>query len=386
MKVFISGTKFVTKSTDKKVLPKPVIEKIDELISANEEIIVGDCYGIDEFVQHYLNGVNYRNVTVYISGVRAIGRHNIGKWEEKHFLINRDCRSEYIRHIEKDFQMAQDADCGFAIWDGKSKGTFVNLVNMAVMGKKSTVYLMNEDKWIEVNSLSDLEAYRGESRVWNKDDIDYVLKKCGYTDEIPEDVIFQQDSEDICFRITDIILKAPVSLDEKEQLLWFLMTKRNLKVDIYRFVKLALSKGFKWEKIKDGIRLIADWNFKDSGWTYMFDTRSEILNAIDSTSDVYSNNLDREFILFEEWYDSNHNIVKSHEIGLFETFEELQEYIQDEKKHNDNKNIVYRVELWETDYSGKAGFNSSEYKKLNRKKKYEYFIYDGEVCWFKYEK
>ena len=29
MKFFISGTKFETKSTDKKVLPKPVIEKID---------------------------------------------------------------------------------------------------------------------------------------------------------------------------------------------------------------------------------------------------------------------------------------------------------------------------------------------------------------------
>jgi hypothetical protein len=36
----------------------------------------------------------------------------------------------------KDMAMAQDADCGLMIWDGKSQGTKFNIENMTKLGKE----------------------------------------------------------------------------------------------------------------------------------------------------------------------------------------------------------------------------------------------------------
>jgi hypothetical protein len=39
----------------------------------------------------------------------------------------------------KDTAMAQDADCGLAIWNGKSQGTKYNIEKMSELGKKITI-------------------------------------------------------------------------------------------------------------------------------------------------------------------------------------------------------------------------------------------------------
>ena len=36
----------------------------------------------------------------------------------------------------KDLAMVEDADCGFMIWNGESKGTLNNILNLLYMDKK----------------------------------------------------------------------------------------------------------------------------------------------------------------------------------------------------------------------------------------------------------
>lgn len=65
------------------------------------------------------------------------------------------CGFEFYR--QKDIAMANDADCGFMIWDGKSRGTFSNIVSLAQMNKLTIVSLPLENKMYVINGLNGLE-------------------------------------------------------------------------------------------------------------------------------------------------------------------------------------------------------------------------------------
>ena len=121
MKVFISGSYSIAPYCESGQLPERVLMEIDKHLDANDTIFVGDCAGTDALVQQYLESIHYRNVTVYVSGVQGQTRINAGKWEEKHF--HPSAKSGFGFYLEKDLQMAEDADAGLAIWDGtRAKG------------------------------------------------------------------------------------------------------------------------------------------------------------------------------------------------------------------------------------------------------------------------
>ena len=159
MKVFISGSKSIAPYCKSGQLPEHVLMEIDKHVDANDAILVGDCSGADALVQQYLESINYRNVTVYISGVQDQTRFNAGKWEEKHFQPA--ASNGYSFYLEKDLHMAEDADAGLAIWDGNSKGTYINMVCLVAQGKPCHVYLLKEKTWVSVESLNELETYAG---------------------------------------------------------------------------------------------------------------------------------------------------------------------------------------------------------------------------------
>jgi hypothetical protein len=50
----------------------------------------------------------------------------------------------FFYHTAKDLAMAESADCGFMLWDGLSKGTLNNILNLLERGKKSVVYFSLE--------------------------------------------------------------------------------------------------------------------------------------------------------------------------------------------------------------------------------------------------
>ncbi len=245
MRVFISGSKVLKDSIGDGRLPDTVYSKINSLMADGAEIIIGDCYGADTLVQRYLYEKQYRNVTVYVSGNKNGTRNNIGNWEEKHFGVH-NTSNGYGMRIEKDLHMAEDADCGLALWDGESKGTFVNMVCLAAQGKTCSTYFLNEQKWVDISSLDELERYLNQHYGWQDEDIDKVLAICGFSEEMRNYLVTEHLIS--AFDLIDIVCQAPVSLEEKIRTLNFLGRENNiLKHDV---MKAAAQKK---KMVKNGI-------------------------------------------------------------------------------------------------------------------------------------
>ena len=137
-KIFIGGSKTIHTIDDN------VKEKIQEIIKSQYDVLIGDCFGVDKAVQEFFYENGYRNVTVYVSGEHV--RNNVGDFKVCNIPTDKE-GCEFYR--QKDIAMTKEADCGFMIWDGKSKGTLSNIAELLSRNKTCEVYL-NEDKTITV--------------------------------------------------------------------------------------------------------------------------------------------------------------------------------------------------------------------------------------------
>ncbi len=113
-----------------------VKEKLNEFIKNGDEILIGDCWGTDTSVQKFLVESNYKNVTVYASGDKV--RNNVGRF--KVHKVKADDVVGFDFYRSKDIAMADEADCGYMIWDGKSKGTLHNIIDLNNRNKPVEIY------------------------------------------------------------------------------------------------------------------------------------------------------------------------------------------------------------------------------------------------------
>ena len=113
MIVMISGSRSIRR------LNNQVTTTLNKIMQLDFEIVIGDCYGIDTLVQHYLKSCNYQKVTVYHIG--TCPRNNYGFKTHK-------IQGNY--YSNKDIAMCKIANYGLAIWDGKSKGTQNNITRI----------------------------------------------------------------------------------------------------------------------------------------------------------------------------------------------------------------------------------------------------------------
>lgn len=147
MKVFIAGAKSIN------YLDEAVMKKLSSIAAHDFEVLVGDCKGIDTSVQEFFAKQRYQKVSIYASNGRA--RNNVGHWPVQNIPV-----PSYIRgfdfYAQKDDAMAQDADYGLMIWDGKSKGTRRNIRNLLMQKKKVLLFFTPIQKFIQVNSLTGL--------------------------------------------------------------------------------------------------------------------------------------------------------------------------------------------------------------------------------------
>ena len=125
MKVFVGGSKTIKALTDE------TLSIINNFCSIGAEFLIGDCYGADKLVQTYLAEHEYGKVTVYVSGDKT--RNNVGSFKEKHISAVGISGFEFYR--QKDIAMVADADCGFMLWDGKTRGTKQNINDLNSYGK-----------------------------------------------------------------------------------------------------------------------------------------------------------------------------------------------------------------------------------------------------------
>jgi len=145
MKVFISGSISIKK------LPNIALVQLNQFVETGHTILIGDAYGVDSIVQMFLEKIKYPKVFIYYAGEKI--RNNYCKWNTINIkaLNNENGR---VLYILKDIEMAKDADIGFMIWDGKSKGTLNNLLMMKSQNKKFQVVLN-----VKILTDNELENY-----------------------------------------------------------------------------------------------------------------------------------------------------------------------------------------------------------------------------------
>lgn len=144
--VFIGGSRSVSR------LNSVIRGKLDELIARQCAIYVGDANGADKAVQLHFAVRGYRNVTVYCT---AHCRNNVGSWPTKE-VGRTGVLKGFAYYAAKDLAMAQDANCGLMLWDGRSKGTLNNIQNLVRLGKKTLVYFAPEKSFYRLVSEEDL--------------------------------------------------------------------------------------------------------------------------------------------------------------------------------------------------------------------------------------
>ena len=130
-RIFISGSRHV------KRIPQDVLNRIDNIINNNDEIIVGDATGVDKLVQKYLLNLEYRKVIVFCSGEKC--RNNLGNWKEYYVNVPKTIKG-FQFYALKDKEMAFNATHGLMIWDGKSFGTILNVLRMTILKKVSVLF------------------------------------------------------------------------------------------------------------------------------------------------------------------------------------------------------------------------------------------------------
>lgn len=150
LKIFIAGPRAI------KEIDENVSMKLQNILEKEYDVLVGDADGIDSSVQKLLNKQNYKKVTVYAS--KGIARNNYGDWKIKNVIVEGNLAG-FDFYAQKDLEMAKDSDIGFMIWNGKSKGTFNNMINLLNLEKKVILYYVPTQKFYQFQQMNDLEEF-----------------------------------------------------------------------------------------------------------------------------------------------------------------------------------------------------------------------------------
>lgn len=146
--VFIAGPRAISK------LSKDIEERLHNIYLKNTEVVVGDAMGVDKAVQEYFHVLNYQHVNVYAAQGKA--RYNVGNWPVINVEVNKNLKG-FDYYAAKDMEMADIADHGFMIWNGKSKGTLNNIINLVNRNKKTLVYFTPESEFFCIDKIGQLE-------------------------------------------------------------------------------------------------------------------------------------------------------------------------------------------------------------------------------------
>jgi len=148
-KVFIGGSRRISKLNDQ------IRSKLGEIVDREFQILVGDANGADRAVQAQLAAWKYPRVTVYFVGVRP--RNNVGCWPLSHVETPKGLKG-FEFFSAKDKRMAHDADCGIMLWDGESRGTLANVVNLVSEEKPVAVYVSKRRKFVNARTSADVDT------------------------------------------------------------------------------------------------------------------------------------------------------------------------------------------------------------------------------------
>lgn len=164
-KVFLGGSRNLGR------LNPAIRTRLHNLINNKHTVLIGDANGVDKAVQSFFAEEGYKNVIVYCMGGEC--RNNVGSWEIN-AIDSGGRKKDFAYFAMKDAQMSLDADYGFMIWDGESKGTLNNMLNLIQQNKHALVYVSPKREFIPVKSSNDIVSIVSSCP---SDLIEYLNKK-----------------------------------------------------------------------------------------------------------------------------------------------------------------------------------------------------------------
>ena len=332
MKLFVGGSKGV------KLSEKMIKDKIDEWIAAETEILIGDCSGTDAAMQEALASQKYPNVTVYT--VHEAARRNAGNWS---VTVVPGSKPPFTFHDyrRKDAAMAKAADSGFMVWDGKSRGTFVNIAELLGLGKPVEVWLTEKQRSLTLQTLEELAALFPETAakdVWLSADEQAAFLRQFMPSHSMQAYLASHPLKKR--EIVGIICGAPVPLEEKVRWMSWLSKQKNLYAEIVRQCLKSSD--------RQDAGLLAEYAIEDSFSALAGQIRRALRELHAKPGEL--------FLLIEAWYDEELKNEKDDSGTPFLAFEKAIEYIRrdiQEGELDESCTCWYRLEKWVPDASGR---------------------------------
>ena len=180
MKVFVGGSRNISR------IPAEVKLRLNNIIQSCGTILIGDANGTDKSVQKYLTDVGYDNVIVYFVGDNF--RNNVGNWKTKKISYE-GRKKDFQFFVRKDMAMSEEADYGFMLWDGVSKGTINNALNLIRENKKVLMFHSRRKQFIPIHGIDDLRELLRTSDKTIKERIISDLDIAELSDELSQKVL-----------------------------------------------------------------------------------------------------------------------------------------------------------------------------------------------------
>lgn len=151
--IFFGGSRNLSR------LNSEIRARLCKLMEGHHRVLVGDANGADKAIQSFFASEGYRNVTVYC--IDGECRNNVGNWKIRS-VDSMGKKKSFDYFALKDMEMSKDSDYGFMLWDGKSKGTLNNIVNLLQQDKSSLVYFSPTRSFNPIKSAQDLNHLVGK--------------------------------------------------------------------------------------------------------------------------------------------------------------------------------------------------------------------------------
>ena len=147
-KVFFGGSRSLS------ALDSAVRTRLRNVIAQGHAVLIGDANGVDRAVQSFFADQGYRKVVVYC--MEGECRNNVGNWPIE-AVSSGGRKKDFAYFALKDARMSHEAEYGFMIWDGKSKGTLNNVLTLTEQGKPVLVYRSPTREFLNIKSTQELE-------------------------------------------------------------------------------------------------------------------------------------------------------------------------------------------------------------------------------------
>ena len=312
-------------------IPKALWEDVDACIAAGNEILAGNG-GFGHRVYGRCKNSQYENASVY----KTIKPHSILCCAEK---------------------LVKKCDRMVAVWDGESQEVLMNILLLLALQKKCRLYYLPSDSCVEISSVDEMEPLVPEREEWTPEFIRKVLKTCGFSKEMMEHIL--RRGRLTKYVMADVVCRAPIPLKNKHELLDVLIKRNN--TNFKTFVKAA-------EAIKAG-----DYDaVREAVMDAFVRMDVSLYDAFNECTLAELGLKHYTYYLFDEWYDPDVLMKRSHPCGMFGTFKQAKDYIMKdmEWKRKDADVSWYRIEAWNLD-----AWDKYEHA-------YNYYVYNGEICWF----